>query len=426
MSLKYAQIPAEDVVFREQFINNQYVADNGVTLTDVAVSNGGTFNGTTSKADTGCDCIGVGDMSIEMFVTVVGYGEANTGYLVCNDQFAIVTNDTNDTLNVTSNFFGNSANAANDSIKTGNTYHIVVTRPASGDTTIYIDGAVSGSPASSGTPVAGSTNVIIGNRNNGTRTTNGIIHFTTIYNRVLTAGEVSDKYTQRTFKEPTPEQSEVWLPLRTYYNDGSNDVTPNLGLIGQDEVKWGDGSTATTYPTLLENNGVYLAGGANSDYVTCGTLAIAATYSYTFCALVQSIGSAGNDYIYSHRNNSTFNGTFAYQNGANLTYGFDNDAARVNTMTDRGDNAGLYHFAMTVELSGANHILKGYIDGELVQTKVCPNITAEANAVLTIGADTAFIQGWQGNMFFPIYMKQALTPTQIKWLSDYSYRQLNI
>jgi len=433
MGLTYPKInPPEGLVFREQFTTNTYVADNGLTLTDVTIGAGNAvFNGTTSIADTGKEYIGVGDISVEILLDLTGYGEANTGYLVSNDQFVIVTNDTNDTLNVTSNFFGNSANAATDAIKAGNTYHIVVTRVAAGDTTIYINGMVSGTPASSGTPVAGTTNMIIGNRSNGTRTADGTMYEFNVYDRVLTAAEVSDRLTQQTFKEPIPEFSEIWLPLKSHYYDTgtSKEVTTNLGNINSDQVRWGDGSTTTTYPTLLENNGVYMD---TTDSIRIPqVLSTYATESYTFCALIKPIGNVANDYLFTLKTAGSL-GISTYLNSTTNTMVFfanSGAAAGQVDVTNMGPAAGLYHIACVIEYKGASdYDLFVYKDGILVGSDLAATgfTASEGNVGFTIGCNEGFVNSWAGNIFLPIFTRQALTPTQIKWLKEYSYNSLNI
>jgi len=436
MSLKYAQIPAEDVIFREGFINNQYVADNGLTLTDVVMNNGGVFDGADSKADTGKDYIGTGDVSIEMLYYVNGYGEANTGYLVSNDQFVIVTNDTNDTLNVTSNFFGNSANAATDSIKAGNTYHIVVTRPATGDTTIYINGVVSGTPASSGTPVAGSTNMIIGNRSNQSRTADGTYQNFTVYNRVLTAEEVSDKYTQRTFKEPTPEQSEVWLPLRTYYNDGSNEITPSLGHVQTDECFWGTGA-GVEGPTLLDNNGVSLDGandhleiGQSTEFNNVFEKDSPHSFSFLFRTTNTgvSVAFSKSDPAATYKGvavNFSATGKIeyrAYENGT-LT--------GLRAHTDTAWNDGQWHSA-TITYSGseAEAGISFYVDGAK-QAQTNDGLSGFTGSIVNtadmwIGEASYGGLNFDGSLKFPIVFPFELTLTQAKWLHDYMFRNFNL
>ena len=84
---------------------------------------------------------------------------------------------------------------ADNSITLNQWQHIAVTRAADGTANFYINGQPSGTPdQDSGTPVAGTTNVVIGNRLAGDRGFAGTIDDLSVYNRILTLQEIQAHY----------------------------------------------------------------------------------------------------------------------------------------------------------------------------------------------------------------------------------------
>jgi hypothetical protein len=72
---------------------------------------------------------------------------------------------------------------------------VVATRDAAGLANIYLNGVLSGTAdQTSGTPVAGTTNVQIGNNSSLVNTFDGYIDDVRIYNRVLTVAEINRIY----------------------------------------------------------------------------------------------------------------------------------------------------------------------------------------------------------------------------------------
>ena len=71
----------------------------------------------------------------------------------------------------------------------------MVVRKASGLLDVYLNGELAQLDADSGTPVAGSTNIIIGNNNVDISTTDGQLPEVIILEGLLTPSEISNYYT---------------------------------------------------------------------------------------------------------------------------------------------------------------------------------------------------------------------------------------
>ena len=154
------------------------------------------FDGASSKIDTGSDFIGTGADSVSAWIYKEGLGEG--------DVYArIIDNGKTILKTVASNlvFYSDGATATNsaaNSIRLNTWYHIVVTRDSTGaNTNFYVNGVLSGSVnQDSGTPVAGTTNVIIGNNSGQSHTFDGLISDVRVYSRVLTPDEIKVIYNQ--------------------------------------------------------------------------------------------------------------------------------------------------------------------------------------------------------------------------------------
>lgn len=183
-------IPDRRVIYRNTFRNaweaglgNPYF--KGV-LTDVAFgcANGrhyGIFNGSTSKINLGCDFIGIKPIAISCWIYLDGWGEGNTGRIITNNKLSYYLGGGG--LYLAFNSDGSSSiYSAINSLSLGQWFYVVVTRTSTGLATHYVNGIQSGNAnQNSGTPEAGTTNVIIGNNNAQISTFDGRIADLTIW-----------------------------------------------------------------------------------------------------------------------------------------------------------------------------------------------------------------------------------------------------
>ena len=160
----------------------------------------GIFNGTTSKIDCGSDFIGTQAISISAWIYADGWGETTHGRILDNGKFQFYVSTIANSLRFTSNG-STRINSATDSITANVWYHVAITRNSAGDEiNFYINGVLSGTAnQDSGTPEAGTTNVIIGNNDAQSITFDGFINLE-VYDLVLTADEAWALYNGRLYR----------------------------------------------------------------------------------------------------------------------------------------------------------------------------------------------------------------------------------
>jgi len=447
MSLKYAQIPAEDVVFREQFINDTYVADNGVTLTGApTIDNGITLNGSSQLGETPFSFDNLDAFSIEVVFTPGTVGGTWHPFIVQGLQAAsgvMFAQNANKLMFLLPNASYETLVADDVLLQVGQTYHAVATFDGTNGL-IYVNGNLDTATRAFTKGSSGGDKTTIGASVSGgiygswaTLYYQGTIHELNVYDRVLTKEEVADRLTQQTFREPTPENSEIWLPLRTHYYDGANEVTPNLGNVSEDIIEWGDGSTSSTFPTLLENNGASFDGGdyVNVDAANADPFNIDTTTNVSMFALINR-NTLGNNAIMTKGITSlnTADGWWFVFTGDVLQLWFnDFNTTELNATAITYDTnilPGSYHtVGVVIDRTGEDKACL-YFDGVQVNSaslSTRPGTWSNNNIPFRIGTiDAGVTYGYDGKMKFPVFTKQALTPTQMKWLHDYSLRNLNI
>jgi len=174
-----------------------------LTPTDVSIKKIGQsysadFNGTTSKIDTGSDFIGT------KAVTVCGWFRYRTGQIqprmIDNGRFSASVVLVGNTLNVTSDNYTSNPVSKAGAILINTWQFIAITRSVTGVVNIYI-GDLSNAPTlsgtadqSSGTPVAGTTNVIIGNNSATTRTFDGLIPKLKVVEGILSLADITREW----------------------------------------------------------------------------------------------------------------------------------------------------------------------------------------------------------------------------------------
>lgn len=157
------------------------------------------FDGADTMVDTGStDYIGTGDVSVSAWIYLNGWGEnAAANRIIQNGKFIFATTSTGTKSWVSSDGGNTFSLAAAGSLSLGQWYHVVATRTSAGIAKNYVNGMLSGTPASSGTPAAGTVNVTIGNNSTQTGTFDGLISDVRVYNRILSADEIRLLYDQK-------------------------------------------------------------------------------------------------------------------------------------------------------------------------------------------------------------------------------------
>ena len=153
-------------------------------------------NGSTSKLDCGNYDDLTGDKSFIAWIKPYSFGENGFGRIFENGKTNLSTGWTDDNLLFTSDGAVSLIESAVSSIVLGLWQLAIVTRTSAGIANIYINGILSGSAnQDSGTPVAGSTNIFVGNNSAGSATFYGLINQNRIEDSILTAQTVMQIYT---------------------------------------------------------------------------------------------------------------------------------------------------------------------------------------------------------------------------------------
>jgi len=434
--LKNPRTESESVRFRELFINDTYVSDNGGTIVGAPTIDNGIVGGTGKyvKYD-GKFLSNQSSVSFEVWFTP-GFAPNDGANQMFFDTDAaggryILYKSSANTLSITlgNTLVSNIAYASYSAYWNALALNHLVVCATSGSTNVYLNGNLIATSATAWTPTATSLFYIASNQVPDAYFS-GTIHKVSVYKRKLSVYEVTDKYNKVTFQEIRPNQAAIWLNLKSYYNDGSNYVTRNLGTIDSSSVLWGDGSTAATFPELLPDGGVDLTGVGNPMRIaTPATVSMVETESYTFSAIVKPEYVSGNDYLFAF-GSTTNTGIHAYYkaDAETLTFFADSGGAGLVAVTGMGNSAGMYHIACVANFVSAGvYDYLVYKDGVLVGSDLAgANFTGSESSIITIGSDTIYSQGFSGKIYQPILFRKYLTPTQINWLKDYSYRNLNI
>lgn len=176
---------------------------NTLTPTDVSIKKIGQsysadLNGTTSLIDTGSDWIGTKAITVCGWIKPYSWGEGGYGRIIDNAKTLLWFNYLLAQY-VLSTTTGNSiAKSATNSVILNKLQFLAVTRTSAGVINFYIGDKttaplLSGSAnQTDGTPVAGTTNVIIGNNSGTTRTFDGNISELKVYENILSIEDITN------------------------------------------------------------------------------------------------------------------------------------------------------------------------------------------------------------------------------------------
>ena len=446
MPIKYPDIPAEDVWFREHFNNFQFLADNGATVIgSPSIANGiMSFNGTTdavnidnvysnlnfASSTTGSIVAWVVTSDITQTQEIVSFGDTNADTRI---QFDI---NNNGELRALAGVGGTTQWAVDtdSAVFVNNVPNQVALVQDGTEPVLYVNGSAPAQTFSTSTDktywfsqMSGLDNARIGcgNWNNGGNATffvgnmNGI----DLYNKALTAGEVDDIFTEQTFGEVKIDQLEFFLALRSHHNTGGVELTNNTGIIGDDTIRWGDGSASGTFPTLLVNNGASFDGG---DYIYVNNaLSLTNTNSFALGCLFKTSNS-GTMFLIDVRESGPEGIAIELVSGAIRAF-TDSDSAgqRVDTSGTYNDDQWHSCIVSFSESSGSS-LIEIYIDGVLENSGTVNIFTTATGAKPVVGADYLFANFYTGDMKFPFFWRFRLTPTQAAWQHFKLFRELNV
>ena len=169
------------------------------------------FDGIDDYIDAGAvDWLGTGALTISAWIYPRSHGEGGNGSIIDNRKVVFGMYDTAgaNTIVFSSDADATYAKSANSSVPFNKWTHVIATRDASGVANLYVNGVLSGTAnQNSGTPVAGSIGVQIGNTIITSRTWDGYIDDLKVYNRVLSVGEIYQLYNQGVAKIASTEST---------------------------------------------------------------------------------------------------------------------------------------------------------------------------------------------------------------------------
>jgi len=218
MSLSPIHLDSQRILHRETFLSEDSIRNNpyhkGVPTTITFVKSGGvnrgSFDGSTSKIDTGSSWIPT-EYTMRCRINATALGEGNAGTIFSDGQsfVRLITSGSGYKIRVSGNSGTNAQTIGASDFVFGTEYELVVTRTAAASYSVYING-VFNSSATSSNIVAGTTNVIIGNNTGGTNTFNGTIGLFDFFKGAFTASEVANLYSNKTYVDSVAKsQSQV-------------------------------------------------------------------------------------------------------------------------------------------------------------------------------------------------------------------------
>lgn len=444
--MKYPKIPAEGLIFREKFINNTYVSDNGGTASvgSVNANNGQAF---ADDLVINYDDVrlnktlktGIFSIRIAGILANVGTdGGAMFGwYIDGNNRFYIeFPRSGNTAWRTIANVNGGGA-LSGSGLALSNGYNEIVLICNGATWSAHLNGAVTSITGTGIQDLSGmvgdATAITIGGAAGGVASGNGTMSIVEIYDRVLSSEEISDLYQQDTFSEIDASKSLIWCPCKTQYNDGSQ-KTSNIGGIGEDLIVSGasvaDGGfeyDGTDDYIRLDNTGIdniwatggslsclikpYSDGEGNFAKIFDKANAVGWTLQVqdesagkvNLKLSVKFDGGAGGDWTTSTRwlNLNQWNSVVVVYNGSNTT------------------NNPIFY------INGVKHTV-----GDGITETLAPVGTISPDngvmSVVTIGNNFSTSSSFDGVIAVPALWDPELTQTQAKCLHERMFRELNL
>ncbi len=179
------------------------IVNTDTTITKTGSNYAAKFNGSTSKLDLGTDMIGTKAITIIGWVNPYGWGEGITGRVIDNGKTYLWI-ETTGRFGFTSDNISTAYSNISEVILSKLIY-VAITREIDGTTTI-LKGDLDTAPvditntSASGTPVAGDTNVIIGNKDAGNVTWDGLILKLKVVEGILSLAEITREWSSTRWK----------------------------------------------------------------------------------------------------------------------------------------------------------------------------------------------------------------------------------
>jgi len=193
-----------------------------------------------------------------------------------NNRISIVTNETNQKIVLSFELAGvEGYYLLTSDPKTTAEYTLVVS-PSAGYMTCYKNGVFVGNSTAAAMHTTSAIYETLCCGYTGVLDPTGEWDICEVYSSQWTAEEVLDAYEKDTYSEIDAKKFDVFLPLKTWYNNGTNDVVENKGKGGT--VLFGNGA-GSNKPTQLYPNGVSMT---STQYLTMSSLSVSNSKDFTF------------------------------------------------------------------------------------------------------------------------------------------------
>ena len=437
--LTYPKRQSEKVLFRETFINDTYVKDNGGTTTgSPTIDNGVTTDGSVDDVNYGDVAnLGAGSWSFSMKVSIPVAGVQAYFF----SKFQDANNRWYVRANATGAIFmyclvgGNirvSATTVDPIITSANTdYSIQVVGDRDDTLRVYANGSEVSANVTTFTAdnLDNTGDFIVGqwNGNYGAFTMKDL----TIYSRALSDEEVLDIYQRDTFTEIDASKFGIFLPMLTKFNDGSNIVTPNIGE-GPNGIM-GDGAGSDEPALLTPRRGMNWSG---TEYINFGnTVDFDNDEPVSFTGMFRCEGTAVD--VIASKSEGAGGGYKGWQvyigSGGRLSFRIYEAglASGIQVYTDNLFNDARPHtFSVTYDGSQVADGVTMYVDGveETTTTSVDAGFVGSTlnSENLLIGESSYGSNNFSGDIIFYGQTDVVLTPNQVRELSNQFYNNLNI
>jgi len=315
------------------------------------------------------------------------------------------------------------------------TKKLLYVKDSSNNITFYADGVKVGNTVAGTALTTPTLNLYIGNVFSGIYPAKSTIHNVNIYQRALSAEEALDLFEQDTYQEVDDSQFLVSLPLRSNYNDGSDQVTVNRGSLGG-TVRLGDGSTSNTFPTQLYPKGMSFDGGADNYLEMAGQTDLDNVFD-TGASLVIDLslagtGNGGAGRILSKGDIAAGWALYVTASGSGYRVTLSkkfSSATGAWYLTNALTFGKRYHLVLSYDASSTSNVPSVVLNGESVgvSTSAAPSGTSspDADEALFIGDNNVHSRWIDGIIYGCGIFPGLITPTQAKWLYQKDMNLIN-
>ncbi len=371
------------------------------------------FDGVDDKITTNSDFIGTNPATITAWIYLKSYGGgtgAGAGYGRIVENGKTILN-VNPLARLGFNSDGSTSSySAIGSLSLGRWYFVTVSRNVAGVANFYINGVINGTAnQNSGTPTVGTSNVVIGNRNDSARPFDGSLDDVRVYNRALSASEIKELYNMGSVGKVnvTPAVPNLQNGLVGHWTFDGKDLIRNVAdRSGNNNTGYMTNFTSTSTAVTRGKIGQGLKFDGVNDYVSLASKPAVFTSPFTISVWVKTNNTAtGNYQIFSSGGNQLYRSG----GGTSLVYKTNNVATN-------------YAGAFTNKIGAWVHTVVRY-DGTSITLYVngvagTPDSRAVADgSATTIGRySTIASEFWNGSLDDVRVYNRALSASEIKEL----------